>query len=142
MSPHIYHTDDLVFTVPRSFRDRTIHALEWDADGDRIALTLQREPVQGALSLEQIYRAAVAKYPTLWRAFRVDGEETLEIGDQRVMRLRFRWKHDTGAMYHHQAFLLLADISFVFTASGPARAMAAIDALIDSAVTDLRLREA
>ena len=141
MSGHTYHTDDLIFGVPAGFTDRTVHALEWESKGDRLALALQREALRPHQSLEQIYQVAVGGYPKQLLGFRVDEEKILDLGGLDARAVRFRWKHDKGVMYHHQVFFVLDGKSFVFTATGPAKASADVDKLIEQALAELRLRE-
>jgi hypothetical protein len=142
MLAYTYHTDDLVLRVPAGFRDHTIQTLEWQVDGGRVALAVQRERLGAAETLDGVYEKATRGYPKQLFAYRLDGEDMVILHGIAARTARFRWKHQGNVLYHHQAFLVAGGTAFVLTASGPVGAAARIDELIRDTLAGLRLRGA
>lgn len=138
---YTYHTDDLVLELPAELRDRTIHVIEWDVEGAKVALTIQRETASEDKTLSDQVAIALTEYRRNLAAFKLETDDTIEAAGVEVRRVRFRWKHEAAALHHHQAFFAAGGRFFVLTATGPVAVAKRIDETLESALENLRLRE-
>jgi hypothetical protein len=149
VSKHVYYTDDCTMQVPVGFGDLTTHALQWTTpEDDAIALTIHRQQIplqpEGGPPFD-LHRWVIEQtqdYPRSFLGFRMEREEVAS-GDARLpmRRLAFRWNHEGDVVYHHQVFVLAHDRIIMLIGSAKARHREAIDALVDGAVADFRIRE-
>ena len=150
-SPRSYFTDDVAFSLPDGFRDRTVQLLEWTTPTHEIiSLDVSRELLprrhpDEPLSrddLERYFDAETRGHPTQFAGLRTERDEHgVTTGGVAFHRKAFRWKKGTEARYHHQVFALLGDRVMVLTGSASAELRGTVDVVIDRALKDLRRRK-
>ena len=141
MSDYAYHLDECVLSLPPGFRDASVHALEWALDdGEQLSLLVQREP-RGDGALSDFVRGQTQTYPKRFSAYAEEEPVAID-GDVPMVSKRFRWRHETGVLYHHQVFVELDAVILMVTASGKASHMTAVDDLVREVALGLQPREA
>lgn len=139
----LYHFDEGVIRVPRGFRDRSTHTLEWTIDSSStVALVLQRERL-GWGTFDDFVNRETRDYGTEFLGFRaeqVDLPDPFD-GSLPLRRVVFRYKGDHEVLYHHQAFVFRAPLVLVFTAKAKAEHRERADRVLREALADLGFRD-
>jgi hypothetical protein len=141
MNLHDYHLDECVLPLPVGFRDASVQVFEWTLDdGEQLSLLIQREPRTEGRMLEDSVRTVTRSYPQKFMAYHE--EEPMVLGtDLRCVSKRFRWRHESGVLYHHQLFLELDSCVMLLTASCKATHRDEADVLLLRALEGMQLRE-
>lgn len=139
----LYHFDEGVLSLPRGFRDRSTHTLEWTIDNSSVVvLVIQRERL-GWGTFDDFVHKETHEYASEFLGFRTDATPYPDPFDGKLplRRIAFRYKGDHEVLYHHQAFVFSAPLVLVFTVKSKAEHRGRADQLMKEALADLRFRE-
>jgi len=139
----LYHFDEGVLSLPRGFKDRSTHTLEWAIDSaNTLVLVLQRERL-GWGTFDDFVNRETHEYASDFLGFRAEPTEFPDPFDGKLplRRIVFRYKGDHEVLYHHQAFVFSAPLVLVFTVKAKAEHRGRADQLMKEALADLRFRE-
>jgi hypothetical protein len=137
---YVYHLDECTLALPEGFIDRSTHILEWAGpSGGKLALVVQRQAA-GSDNLEEIVAQQMRTYASELLAYRAGHTEVVVQDGIPIVHTTFRWKSDEFPIYQHQAFLLDQGVVLAFTVTGRVEEREAVDALMERALSGLRLR--
>lgn len=139
----LYHFDEGVISIPRGFKDRSTHTLEWTLDSaSRVVLVIQRERL-GWGSFEDFVLRETRDYGSEFLGFRAEEAEHPDPfqGALPLRRIAFRYKGEHEVLYHHQVFVFSAPLVLVFTVKSKAEHRDRADGFLKEALADLRFRE-
>jgi hypothetical protein len=139
----LYHFDEGVLTLPRGFRDRSTHTLEWPIDNSSsVVLVIQRERL-GWGTFDDFFRQETREYGAEFLGFRVEETEYPDPfeGSLPIRRMVFRYKGERDVLYHHQVFVFSAPLVLVFTAKATVIHRERADRIMKEALSGLRFRE-
>lgn len=139
----LYHMDEGVLSIPRGFRDRSVHTLEWGIDSaSSLVLVVQRERL-GMGTFDDFVNAETREYASDFLGYRAEEIHRPDPFDGAlpVRRIAFRYKGELEVLYHHQVFLFRAPVVLVFTVKSKAEHRDRADALLEKALADLGFRE-
>jgi len=140
MSGYVYHMDEGVLTVPEGFVDATMHNFEWIGPEGRRALMVQRQLPGPDESFEALVARITKPYAKIFADYAEEPADDVDVGMPAVSK-RFRWRHESGVLYHHQVFVDVGRVVLAITASGKASVSDEVDAILQQAISGLRLRE-
>lgn len=140
MITYPYHIDEGVLTLPAGFRDATVNVFEWHEKEGRIALMVQRERLEDPGQFETQVVKVTEPYPKLFAAYAEEEPMAVDL-DVPVVSKRFRWRNETGVLYHHQIFLLVDRTMLLLTVAGNATSRDRADEILREALAGFALRE-
>lgn len=144
MTNECLHMNEGVVDVPAQFEDRSIHILEWRRDdGSKIAMTVQREPMEDGEDLDGRARRMIADYYRELSSFRIDGRRPVEGAGVPALFLSFRWHGDHGLVCQAQGFAQIGrKLVLITTTTADAKLRPEAERIVLDALAGLRVRDA
>jgi hypothetical protein len=136
-----YHLDEAVVDLPEDCTDETIHVLRRPAsDGSHYGLVINRQPAEPEDDLRALAEQSLKEQERNLRGYRLLGQRDSFVGGLPAIEAKLTWRHESGILFHHQAYVLLPGKLLIFTASSRAALAEECEGFLASMLASVRFR--